>query len=58
MVFPTTLTYGVTKVAKGYSEVFWRFCHPLTLAIQKVALPGKSAKRRLIGTGPHRNIEV
>src|SRR5215212_2351203 len=57
-VSTNTLTDGVPKVPEGCLGGFWHFWHPLTLAIQKVALLGKSAKRRLIGGGLHRDIKL
>ena len=42
------LTDGVTKVPKGCSEGFCHFCHPYTLGISTLALPGKGVERGVI----------
>src|SRR5215212_5793756 len=34
-IFPNTLTYGVTKVPKGWSEGFWHFWHLDTLGFRE-----------------------
>jgi hypothetical protein len=48
VILPNVVTDGVTRVTEGCLEGFWHFWHLITLAIQKVALLGRRAKRRVI----------
>jgi hypothetical protein len=43
--FPNALTDGVPKVTEALRVPFWHFWHLITLGIQKVVRPAKSAKR-------------